>query len=362
MGFEKFLGNPAAVSTVREMLARSAIPGSLLFAGPDGVGKKTLATMLAKGLNCERRKDDYCGECAHCLKAAEMLDLSLLDLAKRREMKDAARRVEGLIYFDVQLIEPLTRFILIDQIRQMRRVAYTRPFELSRRVLIIDQAQAIHWQAVDLLLKVMEEPPDTTTIVLVCPNPYELRPTIRSRCTRVPFLPAEEAVIRNLLQAEKGIPGAALQLASRVAGGSIAAAKSFDLAAYQTRRKPWIGFLAGVTGKDLRSMTGLDWKALFDSTKALAENRADLEGTLKLGYSLLRDVLQTLETPDGGRLVNIDLAPRLKTWAAKLGLSGIERLKAGLDDAYRLQTRNVNQQLAWEALATELIPARQTDR
>src|SRR5579863_123449 len=144
MGFESFLGNPASVSTVREMLARDAVPGSLLFAGPDGVGKKTLAMMLAKALNCERLKDDFCGGCAPCLKAAEMLDLSRDDLAKRREIKDASRRVEGLVYFDVQLIEPITRFILTEQIRQLRRVAYTQPFELSRRVFIIDQAQASH--------------------------------------------------------------------------------------------------------------------------------------------------------------------------------------------------------------------------
>jgi DNA polymerase-3 subunit delta' len=360
MGFATFLGNPAAVSTVREMLARDAVPGSLLFAGPDGVGKKTLAMMLAKAMNCGRLKGDFCGECAPCLKATEMIGLSRADLEKRRAIKDASRRTEGLIYFDVQLIEPITRFILIDQIRPMRSVAYTRPFELSHRILIVDQAQAIHWQAVDLLLKVMEEPPSTTTIILVCPNPYELRPTLRSRCQRVPFLPVEDAVIENLLQAERQISAAQLQLATRVAGGSIASAKSLDLPAYQIRRKPWIDFLNGVTAKGFRSMTPMDWKALFDSTKALAENRADLEGTLKLGYSLLSDMLQILGGLSGGRVVNSDLMPRLKTWAAKLGLNGIEHLKTSLDDAYRLQTRNVNQQLAWEALATELIPGTRT--
>ena len=60
------------------------------------------------------------------------------------------------MYFDLQLIEPFTRYILIEQVRKMRNVAYTRPFQLRRRVFIVDQAQAVHWQAVDLLLKMLE--------------------------------------------------------------------------------------------------------------------------------------------------------------------------------------------------------------
>src|SRR5579875_3306857 len=229
MGFDSFLGNPQAVSTVRDMLNRDAVPGSLLFAGPDGVGKKTLACMFAKALNCERMRSDFCGQCARCLKAEEMLSLTQEDLARRREIKDAARRVEGLIYFDLQLIEPITRFILIEQIRQLRNNAYARAFEFPQRIFILDQAQSIHWQAVDLLLKVMEEPPEGAIFILVCPNPYELRPTLRSRCQRVQFRPAEGSVIRRLLQEERGIPPAQIELATRWAAGSISSARSLNL-------------------------------------------------------------------------------------------------------------------------------------
>ena len=63
------------------------------------------------------------------------------DLARRREMKESARRLEGLVYFDLQLIAPFTRYILTEQIRLLRQIAYTRPFELPRRVIIIDHGQ-----------------------------------------------------------------------------------------------------------------------------------------------------------------------------------------------------------------------------
>lgn len=358
MGFESFLGNVRAVTEVRAMLASDRVPGALLFAGPDGVGKKTLALMLAKAMNCERRlpgRDDFCGECARCRKADEFIVSTLEDLDRRRAVKDASRRVEGLVYFDLQLIEPITRFILIEQIRQLRNVAYTRPFEFPRRVFVIDQAQAIHWQAVDLLLKVLEEPPETTTLILTCPNSFELRPTIRSRCRKIQFLPVEQPIIATILTEERGLSESQRELGARVAAGSIAQARTFDLADYQRRRRPWLELLEQLSIKRAASMNASDWSTLFDSSKALTENREEFEETLRIGYSLLRDLMQILLGGADRNVANVDLLPRLKTWAPELGLKRIEKLKTGLDQAYRLQIRNVNQQLNLDALATEVL-------
>jgi DNA polymerase-3 subunit delta' len=354
MGFDAFLGNKAAVSTVREMLARGRIPGALLFAGPEGVGKKTLAMMLAKALVCQRRApggDDFCGECARCRKADEMLASAREDLARRREIKDAQRRVDGLIYFDVHLLEPITRYILMEQVRQLRNVAYTRPFELPRRVFIIDQVQAIHWQAVDLLLKMLEEPPETTTFVLICPNAWELRPTIRSRCARVQFVAVDEAIVNEVLAQDKQISKGQKALAARVAAGSVARAKSLNLGDFERRRQPWVVLLESLT----RKSAGANYKALFDSTRTLTDNPADFEEILRIGYTVLRDLLLIAEGGAERELVNVDLLARLRPWAAQLGISGIDRLKSGLDRAYRLQTRNVNQQLGLDALAVEVL-------
>ena len=356
MSFNDFLGNARALGVVRKMLARGHLPGALLFAGPDGVGKKTLALMLAKALNCERLKDDFCGECGPCRKAEEMLAAGRQDLSARRELKDSGRRVEGLLYFDLQVIEPISRYILIEQIRQLRNVAYTRPFELPRRVFVIDQAQAIHWQAVDLLLKVLEEPPDTTTLILICPNAHELRPTIRSRCEKVQFLPADDAVIAKVLDEQGRLKPAERSLGVRLADGSIAQAKSLDLARFESCRRPWLDFLDSVAGAAGRGQREAQpgWDRLFAATKALTEDRDSFEDTLRVGYTLLADLLRLLENPPEPRVVNGDLRPRLEAWGRRLGIEGIERLKNGLDEAYRLQSRNVNQQLGLDVVALDL--------
>jgi DNA polymerase-3 subunit delta' len=310
--------------------------------------------MLAKALVCERRKGDFCDECPRCRKAEEMFTAAEEDLARRREIKEAARRVEGLVYFDFQILEPLTRFILTEQIRQLRHVAYTRPFEFPQRIFIIDDAQTIHWQAVDLLLKVLEEPPETTTFILVCSNPYELSSTIRSRCLQILFQPVPESTILDLLAKQGRWSKVQLALAARVASGSVARARTFDLAAYEQRRQPWLDFLEAVARRVPASSAAADWRPIFDSAKALTENRDDFEATLGIGYSLLRDLLQVVCQGPEAEATNVDVLPRLKSWAAKLGLQGLELLKAGLDQAYRLQIRNVNQQLGFEALGLEV--------
>jgi DNA polymerase III subunit delta' len=359
MGFDSFLGNSAAVQNLREMLRAERVPGALLFTGPEGVGKKTLALMMAKAMVCERLADDFCGECPHCKRAEEMLVGAAEDLSRRREIKESARRVEGLVYFDLQVIAPFTRYILTEQIRLLRQIAYTRPFEFPRRILIIDQAQAIHWQAVDLLLKVLEEPPATTTFILVCPNASELRLTIRSRCQRIAFSPVDEDSIVKLLAAQSRLPEAKRALVARLSGGSVGKALGFDLAAYLERREPWLQFLESLArglGPDAASPAAgnratPDWHRVFEATRALTGDREHFDEILGIGYGLLGDLLHALECGERARVAHLDIVARLRPWAAKLGFRGIEMLKSGLDQAYRLQVRNVNQQLGLDALA-----------
>src|SRR6202041_3995797 len=93
MGFGDFLGNALFVSALREMLSRGRVPSALLFTGPRGIGKYTLARMFAQAANCERLKDNFCGECDTCRRISRLADpapLVELGLAERGESADAA--------------------------------------------------------------------------------------------------------------------------------------------------------------------------------------------------------------------------------------------------------------------------------
>src|ERR1700724_3969657 len=93
MGFAAFVGNERIVAALRGMLGADRVPHAMLFAGPRGVGKFTLARMFAQAANCERLRDDFCGECATCRRIALLADTRpLIDqgLAQRGERPDAS--------------------------------------------------------------------------------------------------------------------------------------------------------------------------------------------------------------------------------------------------------------------------------
>ena len=350
MSFKDFIGNREAVDSLRQMLARDRLPSALLFAGPEGVGKLTFAKMLAHALHCEREKNDFCGECRACRKTSEMLSLTAEDLERRRAAKDSARRAENLVYFDVQLVEPLGQFILTSQIEKAVSEAYAKPFEFSRRVFILNDAHRIHWAGVDRLLKVLEEPPATTLFILVCPNASALRATIRSRCTRVIFRALEEKEIQDFLKRETELKPTERRLAARLLGGSLGKARAFDLEDYRRRRESWLAFFEFC-------LSSRDWNSLFRTTEVLAKARENFEANLSIAYSLLRDLLILRTRGEEGEISNLDLAARLRRWAERVDLAWISQVSQGLDRAHREQIRNMNQQLGFDALAAEVASA-----
>ena len=349
MSFQDFIGNQKAVETIRQMLVTERISPALLFTGPEGVGKLTLAKIFAQAIHCEQEKADACGRCRACRKTSEMLEAAKHDLQRRRDAKSTAQRVENLIYFDVQLIEPVTNFILTSQIEKAVYSAYAKPFEFSQRIFIINDAHRIHWTGVNRLLKVLEEPPATTLFILICPNAFSLLATIRSRCSRVRFSLLEEEEIQKALGKETGWSAAQQRLVARLSGGSLGKARSLDLENYEQRRDHWLAFFE-------QCLSGKNWGGLFRTTEVLGKDRENFEANLSLAYSLLRDLVILQVTGREEKLANLDLGNRLRKWSERVDLRWIERVSRALDQAHREQIRNMNQQFALDALAAKLVP------
>ena len=139
-----------------------------------------------------------------------------------------------------------------------------------------------------------------------------------------------------------------------MANGSVVKASSFDWEEFSSRRAPWLECLESLAGSTPGRRAGPDWKRLFESTRALTEKREDLDEMIRMGFLLIRDLMQIQQDEESAGVANIDLRPRLKAWARRLDLAQLELLKRGLDQAYRLQTRNINQQLSFDALVTQI--------
>src|ERR1700739_2121201 len=217
MGFSEFFGNERIVTALRGALRTSLLPQALLFTGTRGVGKFTLARMFAQAANCERLKDDFCGECPTCQRIALLAEPQKLieqGLAERGESADAATvervplilqshpDVWALVPDPVRLKTPVPRPMLrVGQLRAVQRAAYFQPMG-RRRVFILDAADTMRWDVANVFLKILEEPPGSATLILTGPSPYSLLPTIVSRCLQFHFAPLPANEVEAILQAK----------------------------------------------------------------------------------------------------------------------------------------------------------------
>src|SRR3989475_2313528 len=244
MAFSDFLGNERIVTALRGALRASRVPHGLLFTGARGVGKFTLARMFAQAANCERVTDDFCGECATCLRISQLADPQELieqGLVERGESADAATvervplilqshpDVWALVPDPVRLKSPVARPMLrVGQLRAVQRAAYFQPMG-RRRVFILDGAETMRWDVANVFLKILEEPPGSATLILTAPSPYALLPTIVSRCLQFHFAPLPQAAVEKILKEKSDLAPAAIRLAAQLAEGSPGLAIEMDV-------------------------------------------------------------------------------------------------------------------------------------
>lgn len=365
MGFDEFLGNQRIVSALRGMLRRGRVPNALLFTGPRGIGKYTLARMFAQAANCERLKDDFCGECAACLKIARLADpepLIAAGLGERGESADASAVERTPLILEthpdvwlivpdpVRLRNPVARpMIRVGQLRAVQRAAYFQP-QGRRRVFILDGADTMRWNDADLFLKILEEPPESATLILLAANPDSMLPTIRSRCLQFHFAPVPVEQIETFLKAH-AVEGTAAKpaerkLAAQLAAGSPGAALTADLAESARLRRSVLELVQ-------RGVTGEKYGDIFAATAQLAKQENEsFENILALFYSLLTDLLESAVDSKGSVPRNPDLRGEIEGLSKKINWEWVVRATQGLDTLEGRMRRNIGRQLGLDALVT----------
>ena len=368
MGFKEFLGNERIVSVLRGMLQRERVPSALLFTGPRGIGKYTLARMFAQAANCERLKDDFCGKCASCVKITRLADprpLIEAGLAERGESADTAAiertplivetnpDVWLIVPDPVRLKTPVARpMIRVGQLRAVQRAAYFRP-QGRRRVFILDGADTMRWTDADVFLKILEEPPECATLILLAPAPDSLLPTIRSRCLQFHFAPVAAEQIEAFLKERASARGdemkaAERKLAAQLSDGSPGVALSLDLAESQRLRKSALSLLE-------KAVASQKYGEIFAATAQLAkQEKESFENILNVFYSLLTDLLEISQNSKSSRPRNPDLCRELESLGKKISPEWILRATQGLDRLEGRLRRNIGRQLGLDALLVSL--------
>ncbi len=365
MGFSEFLGNERIVAALRGALRSERVPHALLFSGPRGLGKYTLARMFAQAANCERLKDDFCGKCETCKRISLLADPEKLmeqGLAERGESADAATvervplilqthpDVWALVPDPVRLKSPVARPMLrIGQLRAVQRAAYFQPMG-RRRVFILDGAETMHWNVANVFLKILEEPPGSATLILTAPSPYTLLPTIVSRCLQFHFAPLSQSDVENILKEKTDRRAPELKMAAQLAEGSPGLAIEMNVEETADRRRNALRILE-------RAAQGQGFAQLFAGTAAFAKDReSSFEDQLGVFYGLLTDLLELTSGVKQPVLRNIPLAKELAALAKSVDARWVMRAIAGFDELHSGARRNLNRQLGLDALAASLAP------
>jgi DNA polymerase III subunit delta' len=361
MSFSDFQGNSETVGRLRALLTGRRFPPSLILAGPRGAGKYLLAQMVAKAMNCLQPPSgdlaDFCGQCSNCVRISQADDLEARceEAVEAREgLRDTDRKETRILvqtHPDVLVIppDPPQMMIKVDQVRHVIGTIYHRPSTGGHRAFIFTDSVFMK-EAANALLKILEEPPDFATIILLTANAGELLPTIRSRCVSFALSPLPPHEIERLLATRRPEWSASQRmLAARLSEGGLGRALRFDLAGYTAARKDALVLLH--TGSDQN-----DHSALFRATetyRAGAEGREKTDHLVRTLYSLLHDLLfLKLGTPDLVR--NTDIAMELERLAAGVDFRWIKNAVQGLDEFHSGMRRNLLRGLALDAFATSL--------
>jgi len=365
VGFSEFLGNEPLVAALRGALRSQRVPHALLFTGPRGVGKYTLARMFAQAANCERLPDDFCGECEPCKRISLLADPQKLieqGLAERGESADAATvervplilqshpDVWAIVPDPVRLKTPVARPMLrVGQLRAVQRAAYFQPLG-RRRVFILDGAETMRWDVANVFLKILEEPPGSATLILTAPSPHVLLPTIVSRCLQFHFAPLPQTEVEELLKQKTSRKPADRKLAAQLSEGSPGLAMEMDVEETVQRHRNALRILE-------RTARAEGFAELFADTNALAKDRdSSFEDQLQVFYALLGDLLELTSGAKQPVLRIAHLSKELEALSKIVDSFWVMRAIAGFDELHSGLRRNLNRQLGLDALAASLAP------
>ncbi len=326
MSFKKIIGHDRQIEHLRNAMRNRRVAHAYLFLGKEGIGKRLVALNIAKALNCLRGDEEPCDECRSCLK------------------------IDHLHHPDVLLVEPHGQWIRIDQIRDLQRELSHRPYEGKRRICILTGGDRMRQEAANALLRILEEPPLHTVLILLAANVDFMLPTITSRCQRITFNPLPSERIAEVVRSRLGLEREEAHILASLADGSLGNALQTDLDFVHRGRREIIGKIIDLPSYGPEQILGL--------AEEMAKGNDDLPMLLTMIHTWYRDLLSYKERGNGAQLINIDLSHDIHKAAPGTDTpSLIHRMEVIQGALWNLE-RNANRQITLEAMLLDLARTR----
>jgi len=344
------VGQDQPIRLLTTLLRNETIPHALLFTGMEGVGKQNTAMIFAMACNCLPYKSERFSEGAKTHTKSEQTDIRQIKATPCGDCR-SCRKIYSGHHPDIIFVTSSGPFIKIDQIRDLIRTLAMKPYEARLRVVVISDAQAMNPAASNALLKVLEEPPDRTILILTATQTSDLLPTIVSRCQQIRFNPIAKKRIEMLLVEEHGVRPDDAEIISIMANGSLSKALAMSTSMPRInwiRRRNWlINEVAAIHHKPIASRMAFAEKLL--------KEKALLFDSLEVMKSWFRDLIVCRYQPD--KMINQDFKDKIQKASNKLR---VDLLISYIDNIQSVQNNihaNTNLRLSLEVLIMRLARA-----
>ena len=319
------IGNEWAVDMLKKHIVNGTARHAYLFAGPPGLGRRTLALRFAQALNCQTPVEPGvpCRQCRDC------------------------KQIAAMQHADLSIIQADTAggTLKVDQIRETRRTLVLKPYQAKYRFAIFLRFQEANDNAANALLKTLEEAPSYAVLILTADNPEQLLPTIVSRCEVLRLRPLRVEEAQKELES-RGLETSRAKLIAHISGGRFGyALRLVDDESLLGQREERLD--------DLQSLISASRVEKFAYADKLSRDKESMRQAILIWLSYWRDImLRTAhaETP----LVNVDRNVEIEDLAGRLDLSVARRVVSGLEDVLEKMEKNVNSRLLAEVLLLDL--------
>ena len=343
-GFELLINQEQPIRILTTLLRNGTLPHALLFTGTEGVGKQAAAVALAMACNCQKELPEF--------NAADRSGQDPVNSSGEfnRITMDACgvckscRKITAGNHPDIIRIQPIGPIIKIDQIRALLQTLAMKPYEAITRVAILSEAQTMNAAASNALLKILEEPPSRSMLVLTATQKSDLLPTIVSRCQHVGFNPIPKQRIASWLKKKHGLEQQAADILAAMANGSFSRAQMMVKEDWLQRRKWLIEEMARLSLQPIAHLYALAEK--------LSKEKEALAQSLEIIKVWFRDLI--INQYDAGKIINRDVANKIEHASQK---DNLPDLLSKVDAVQKTQNRlapNTNLRLTIESLLIRL--------
>lgn len=312
--FKDIIGQESIKKHLQTAIKTGNLSHAYIINGEYGSGRQTIASALAKTIQCQSKTDDTdaCGVCTSC------------------------KQAESHNHPDIKYITHDKTSISVNDIReQFNNDISIKPYSSEYKIYIIPDANKMTEQAQNALLKTIEEPPVYAIIILLTENCDSLLPTIRSRCVTLTMNPVEKDKICTYLENKFQLEPEQAQIAANYCQGNIGKAIRFASSSDFIEMKNQVLKL-------LKNLDSMDIASIIDTIKEFSTHKNDINDYLDLMLLWYRDVLMFKVTKDANLLLYSDEYSAISEQATKRDYENIENIIAAIDKAKVRLKANVN--------------------